>query len=396
MTGTSIRVPDAWLGREVVQIVGNSAYGGGAAVIFRIMHICRDIGLRPVLLATHPDVVAAARNEGFEIWEFPGILREPRPLSDLAASVRLAAALRRRGTSIVHTHTSKGGMVGRLGAWLVGVPVIIHHTHGFYHTGMAPGIARTVMESLERVFARMDDIQVFLGEDEAAASIEQRIVPAEKMRVVPNGIAAAPAVSHDQCETVRASWGVPPNAPLIGTVARLSNQQKGLDAGMSAVAGVLASCPDTHWVILGEGEDRESLAETAIALGISDRVRMPGHMSDVRRAYACFDVVFAPSRREGQSITILEAMAAGRPIVSTDIPGNAGLLEHGQNALLTKPDDTVAMAAALTRVLEDRSLGDALGHAAQARFEERFTLERFDAEIARMYVEALAHARPRR
>ena len=180
-----------WSGLLAVQVVGHSAYGGGVPIIFAIMEATASVGLKPLLLATHPDVVEAARGAGFDVWEFEGIVREPHPLRDFVVAVWLARALRARGVKIVHTHTSKGGMVGRLGAWLAGCPLIVHHTHGFYHVGLPPGLRRFAMETLERAFAHMSDYQVFLSECEATLAVERRIVPEEKVRVIPNGIRIA-------------------------------------------------------------------------------------------------------------------------------------------------------------------------------------------------------------
>lgn len=378
-----------WEGAEVVQIVGHSAYGGGVPVIFEIMKVTRELGMRPVILATHPDVVRAARREGLDVWEFPGIVREPRPFRDLLTSVRLAAALKRRGVKIVHTHTSKGGMVGRLGAWIAGCDLVIHHTHGFYHAALKPGVRRSVMIALERVFARLSDIQVFVNSAQARHARDDGIVPHERIRIVFNGVPEPDAPSSEEISRLRRSWGLRPGGGVIGIVCRLDIVTKGLDDALNAFARVVSERPDTVLVITGSGDDRDRLEALVRTMGLSDSVRLIGHVERAGKLNRAFDVTFAPSRREGQSISVMEAMACDAPIVATRIDGTADLLIDRKSALLVDVGDVGGMATALLTLLDDHALADGLGAGAGERYRSRFTVECFDAAMRDVYRDAL-------
>lgn len=385
-------LPAGWKGREVVQLVGHSAYGGAVPVIFAIMRATAELGLRPVLLASHPDVIEAAHAEGLEVWRFEGIVREPRPVHDLSTSLRLSKALRARGTSILHTHTSKGGMVGRLAGRLARTPAVIHHTHGFYHSGLPSGPRKAAMRLLESAFSPMADVQVFLNPAEMETALSQGVVRPSKAKLIPNGIPAPEPCGAEACQEVFGALGVRHGAPLVGTIARLAIEAKGLDVGMRAFAHVLRVRPDARWVIVGKGADEGELRAMARSAGIAQSVVFAGHLEHAARLNSCFDVVFAPSRREGQSVSIMEAMAVGSAIVSTRIPGNSGLIDESC-ARLVDSGDAQAMATALVGLLDSPDERESLADAAKRRYAERFTLERFDSDIKALYVEVAMHAR---
>jgi len=378
-----------WAGLEAVQVVGHSAYGGGVPVIFGIMDVTRDLGLRPVLLATHPDVVAAARARGEDVWEFQGIVRQPRPLRDAITAVRLAGALRARGVRIVHTHTSKGGMVGRLGAWLAGCPLIIHHTHGFYHASMRPGPGRWLMRLLEAFFARLSDVQVFVNSTQAEEAGLTGVVPRSKVRLVFNGVERPARMDTTARQTVRSSWGATETTPVIGIVCRLDMRTKGLDTAVRVMKALHEVLPDAMLVVAGDGEDAGALGALVASEGLTDAVRLVGHVPDAAELHQAFDVTFSPSRREGQSVAVLEAMACGAAIVATRIAGTEDLISNGESGILVPVDDVAKMVEALRDLLGDPELRRTIGRRAQERYELEFTGEAFRQRMHDVYMEAL-------
>jgi glycosyltransferase involved in cell wall biosynthesis len=386
--------PYPWQGAQVVHVMGNTTFGGDAFVVDGLCEACSSVGLRPVVLATDPDVVSFMRERGRDVWEFPGIVRPPQPLRDLAASLRLARQLRRRGVQVVHTHTSKGGMVGRLAARLAGCRAVIHHTHGFYHTGLQPGPRRSAMMALETFFGRLDDAQVLMSSEEMRQAMTDGIVPADRARLMFNGVVDPSLTSVDPA-AARRLLGVPEGSRVVGTVARLANRQKALDVAIEAFARVAEVREDVYYVIIGEGEDRSILERQVCDLGLEGRVLMPGHLPDARTLLGAMDVVLSTSRREGQSVGLLEAMAWSRPIVATDIAGNRDLFPQGEGALLCPVDDVPATADALSRVLQDASFARDLGRRARERYESTFTREAFVERARELYLDTLTHHWPR-
>lgn len=377
-----------WVGQEAVQIVGHSAAGGGVPVIFAVMDATAELGMVPVVLATHPDVVDMARADGRSVWEFPGIVREPHVIGDLLTAFRLAAALRRRGVRIVHTHTSKAGMVGRLAARIAGCDLVLHHTHGFYHAGLRRGLKRALMRGLERFFGRLDDRQVFINSSEFDSAVAERIASPEQARLCFNGIAEPVLAAADRAQ-VRAMFGLPLDAPIVGTVCRIDFEQKGLDAGLAAFALVARRDPETLWAVAGAGEDLPRLEHMVADAGLSDRVILLGRIAVGASLHRAFDVTFAPSRREGQSVSALEAMACGTAVVTTRIPGNSDLIEDGRSGVLVEVDDVASMADALVDLLDSPESRASLGREARASYERAFTRDAMVARVQALYREAL-------
>ena len=378
-----------WTDLDALQIVGNSAYGGAVPVIFSLMEAMDELGVRPVLLATYPAVVKAAERSGWVVWEFPGIVREPRLLRDLWAAIRLARELKLRKISIVHTHTSKGGMVGRLAAQLARCEVIIHHTHGFYHSGMKPGLGRWAMKRLEWLFARLDDAQVFVNTAEVEIAVSEGIVPRSKAYVLFNGVEDPLRGGAPDCSAFRSRWGIPEDVQLVGCVARLAIEQKGTDTALKTFARLLQRVPDAWLVLVGEGEDREVVERLSEDLGVRDRVTITGHLDSAGQLYACFDACFTPSRREGQSISVLEAMACATPVVTTKIPGTLDLVLDGETGILCPVDDAESMCEALVSLLVNPAEARAMGEAGHERYRSMFTTEAFHARAVDFYKEVL-------
>jgi len=383
-------VSSSWYtGLEAVQLIGDSEYGGAVPVVFGIMDATEGLGMRPVLLATNPRVVAAAQAQGREVWQFPGIVRRPRPIRDFTTAIRLAVALRKRRVRILHTHTSKGGMIGRLAGRLAGCDLVIHHTHGFYHSGLRPGVLRGFMYLLERFFARLDDYQVFVNTTEASDAADSGLVPRSKVKVVFNGVADPTENVDLDVAQMRSSWSIPDGSTVIGNVCRLATEQKGLDTCLRAFAAVRYRAPHAHMVLVGDGEDRHSLEGLADDLGVADAVHFVGYLPDAGALHLAFDITFAPSRREGQSVSVIEAMACGRPVVTTRIPGTNDLVLDGVTGLLTEVDDVDEMSKKLESLIRDPDRCRRLGAAARSKYESTFTLEEFHLRITRFYLECL-------
>lgn len=368
-------------------------YGGSVPIVLDIMDVTASLGMKPVLLATDPSIVSVAEERGIEVWPFPGIVRRPRPVHDLLTAWRLSRALRARGIRVVHTHTSKGGMVGRLGARLAGCDVVIHHTHGFYHAGLRPGLRRSAMVALERIFGWLDDRQVFINSQEFDDAVTAHISKPRQARLVFNGISDVGELPTDP-ETLRRQWGVPEHGLVVGSVSRIDFEQKGLDVGIEAFRMLLDAGVDAWWVIAGTGADRDELVRLAEECGVAERVRLLGHVPGAGVLNRAFDVNFAPSNREGQSVSLLEAVACGTPVVTTRIAGNLDVTIDGSTALLAEAGDPAGMADALRRMLQDRALAQQLASAAHERYERLFTIRAFSERIRRLYLDAFGEPVP--
>lgn len=220
-------------------------------------------------------------------------------------------------------------------------------------------------------------------------------IPAERIDVIPNGILPAPPCSATR-QQILAELGLPQDARLAGLIGRLWPQKRVKDAVWAAdLLKVIRD--DVYLLIIGDGPHRERLEKFRDQCEIRDKVRFLGHRSDVPRLLPHFDVLWSPSAYEGQSNTILEAMAAGVPVVATDIPGTRELVVDGETGYLvstegwppnaTTVNKTVAagLAKYTVRILDDRALAQRLGETARRRVADEFSVERMVARYAELY-----------
>ncbi len=377
---------------EVVQVLGHTALGGAVPVVVHICRICEEVGLQPVVLATHPAVVSYLKREGCEVWEFPGLVREPNPFRDLWVALSLAVQLRRRGTKVVHTHTSKGGMVGRLAGRLAGCDLVIHHTHGFYHTGLRPGITRLVMMGLEWVFSHLCDFQLFVNAEDREEAVSQGFLPQSRALTIFNGVDDPLANERLDCPAVRESWGIPRGHRVLGIVTRIA-ERKGVDICLRAFERLRRHMDDLWLIIIGEGPGLAAMQHLALELGVSDRSVFLGFLPEAGRYYECFDLAVTASEHEGQSISVIEAIACGTPVIASDIRGHRDMVLGGRTGLLCPVGDAEAFAAAVEELLESESRRAVMAVKARAHFEQHFTMERFREEVRSFYIDALSQKR---
>jgi glycosyltransferase involved in cell wall biosynthesis len=276
--------------------------------------------------------------------------RAPGP-GTVAESVRLRRLLDTVCPEVLHLHSSKAGMAGRLAAH--GDAPTLFQPHGWSWLAAPPWMVRAVLQ-WERYAARWTNRFVCVGEGEARQGHEHLL--RGQYSVVRNGVdlqVYQPAGERDRA-AARGRLGIPPDVPLAVCVGRIT-RQKGQDVLLSAWPAVAARCPDAYLALAGDGVMLEALRHRSSA-----EVLFPGRVADPRPWYDAADVVVLPSRWEGLPLTLLEALAVGRPVVGSDIAGIAEELPPGAGALVP-PGDAGALATALAQRLRRRDLARAEG-----------------------------------
>jgi len=304
---------------------------------------------------------------------------------ELTAVFRLARFMRRRGVDIVHTHLFVGGVFGRLAALLAGVPITITTEQNAYAPGHLPPRSQIVADAL---LARFTDrlVAVSQGARDYLVQVE-RVSPA-KIRVVPNAIPWPEPVCPADVEAARRDLGAGGRSPLLGTVARLT-VQKGLSYLLQALSTLRARFPGIYCVIVGDGPLRSDLESLAVRLGLEDHVRFCGLRRDVPAILQSLDLFVLPSLFEGLPVALLEAMAAGRPVVATRVAGSSEVIEDGVNGRLVPPADAAALAEAMAELLDDPEQAQALARRGQEIVRQRYTIDRVTEAYERLYEELL-------
>ncbi|NLH06241.1 MAG: glycosyltransferase family 4 protein [Chloroflexi bacterium] len=334
------------------------------------------------------DMSYLAREMGVEPVVIPTMRREIEPLNDLRTLRALTRLMREFRPHVVHTHTAKAGFVGRLAARLTGVPVVVHTFHGHvFHGYFGPAKTRLFIE-LERLAARGSDVILTISERLRGDLLAYRIAPPEKIRVVPLGLPLDSLRDLDGLRGgLRRELGVSTDTQLVGIIGRLV-PIKNHDLFLAAARRVREERPDTHFVIVGDGERRAELEALVQEMGLADAVTFTGWRDDLPGIYADLDVLVISSRNEGTPVSIIEAMAAGVPVVSTDVGGVADVLLGGELGRLTPPSDADALARGIVEALcEGRGPRT---EAARTRAFEQYGAARLVEDMRALYRELLA------
>ncbi len=298
--------------------------------------------------------------------------RDPRAFANL---VRL---IRRERPDVVHTFLLNACLYGRLASMVAGVPVILAAEQNVYTR------KRWRHARFERALAARTYRVVACCRTVGESYQSQVGVPSEKLAVVYNAVQFDPEPGWDERPAARRRIGLPEDALVVGTLGRLT-EQKGHGVLLEAVAALAPRLPRLALLIAGDGPLRAGLEARAAALGVAERVTFLGIRRDREALYAAMDAFVLPSRWEGLSLALVEAMGAGRPVVATDVGGNAEVVDAGVSGILVPPDDPPALASGLESVLGDHDLAERLrGHAARAA-RSRFSIETHVREIAALY-----------
>jgi len=373
---------------RLLHVVGNSRFGGAAPIILGLADLARAEGWQVDILTTDPLFQDAVKQRGLGLVNLDVIRREIRPLWDVAGLVRLRNFLRREPYQIVHTHTSKGGFVGRLAARLADVPVIVHTVHGFAFHERSPIFVRLFYSKLERMAARWCDRIVSVSEFHRRVALDLRICHSRQIVAIPNGVAEIGRNTEISPEELRRRLGAQEGELLILSMARLA-EDKGLEYLIEAAALLKRTALRFRVLIAGEGPVRSHLEQLARNLNVTDRVIFLGFREDVGDLLAAADLIVLPSLREGLSLALLEAMAAGKPIIAASIGSHLEVASHSDVARLVPPADAQALSRAILQVAGDPALIIRLGMNARSLVQHRYTIERMLSSYRQLYLELL-------
>ncbi len=296
--------------------------------------------------AIQSNLEEAKRND-VRILTLPELVRRIHPINDFKALLRLIKIFREERPHIVHTHTSKAGILGRWAAHLAGAPVIIHTPHGHVFWGYFGKGITAIYIFLERVTAYITDKIITLTEQEKKDHLKYGIAPENKFAVIHSGVDLSKFsdVPVDTAE-MKDQLGIPPGVFVVGTVGRLT-PVKGHQCLIEAAKKALAAQPGMVFIFLGDGELMNELKTQATASGINDKIRFLGWRPDVAEIMSTFDVFVLPSLNEGMGKVLVEAMAMGKPVIASCIGGIPDLVTNDENGLLFAPADTEAIAKSI-------------------------------------------------
>ena len=378
---------------RVLRVIARMNMGGPAHHVSLLSAHLDPERYRSVLVtgavgAGEAELEAATARVGFELVRLPGLTPEIRPGADLRALRDLGGVMRRVRPDIVHTHTAKAGLVGRVAARaaLGRDAVVVHTYHGHVLEGYFGPTTTLAYRSLETAAGTLSDALVGVSSATVDDLVRLRVAPRRKFRVVPVGLDLVGPLELDPVPggPVRAELGARDGDVVALFMGRLVAIKR-VDVLLRAIARTPSH---VRLAIVGDGEERGALEALAAELGIARRVAFLGYRSDVTYVLRAADVAVLSSANEGTPVALIEAGAAGRPLVATDVGGVRDVVAPGTGERVAPGDDR-ALAAAVTRLATDTRLRRATGERARAHVSARFGVARLLADTDALYRELL-------
>jgi glycosyltransferase involved in cell wall biosynthesis len=329
-----------------------------------------------------------ARLAGVEVLHIPQLGRSIRPIDDLVACWKLWRLLRRVRPTIVHTHTAKAGTLGRIAAFLARVPIRVHTYHGHVFHGYFSRANSAIFIGIEQALARVTTKIITISPSQRADLARYLRLSPDRLMLVPLGLELARVRSPNPIAAraeFRRSIGAHENDMLVGLIGRLVPIKNHVLA-FDAIERLAPAHPSLKLVLVGGGELESTLHEEARRRKIVDRIIFAGWREDLSVVYAGCDAVMLTSDNEGTPVCLIEALAAGRPVIATDVGGVSDVLDGGRLGLLVPPRDPESLARGLSELLSLAS------PATERRTVEeeviaRYSVERLAADMVRLYDE---------
>ncbi|MFA4945406.1 MAG: glycosyltransferase family 4 protein [Lentisphaeria bacterium] len=327
---------------------------------------------------------------GLEVVVIPDLCRELAPLRDLRAYCGLRNLFARRQFAVVHTHSSKAGILGRLAARRAGVPVVVHTVHGQAFHPYQGRLANALYIAAEKFAARRCDRIYAVAQAMVEQCVAAGIAPRDRYQVVYSGMELEPFLAARPDPGLRRELRIPPEAVVVGKIARLF-ELKGHDLLIEAAPAVVQACPETVFLLVGDGLWRDRLEAKIRGLGLTAHFRFTGLVppAAIPRYVGQMDILAHLSLREGLPRSVVQALAAGLPAVAHPLDGTPEVVAEGATGFLVPPGDPAAVAAALVRLIRDPALRQRLGAAGQARVRHDFDWRTMVATLEASYAALL-------
>lgn len=333
-------------------------------------------------------MTAEAVDQGVYIIRMRSLVRSLHPVNDIRALLALWRIIRKENPDIVHTHTSKAGILGRWAAWLARVPVIVHTPHGHVFYGHFSAFFSKLFLFTEKLTAPLTHKLIALTKGERDDYLDLNLFDPDRMAVIHSGVNLDAFINDDNDPLkVRKELGIPEGALVVGTAGWLL-PIKNPAVLLEAMIPLLDARPILYLVFVGKGDLEPALKQRAIESGVADRVVFTGWRQDIPRLMRVFDVFVLSSLNEGMGRVVVEAMASGKPVVAADVGGIPDMVSHGENGYLVPSRDEIALRTAIEKLLDNERLRQTMGKRGRET-AERFGLSAMISKIEALYESVL-------
>ena len=386
---------------RVLRVIARLNVGGPALHVTYLARGLADRGYETTLVAGdvgrgEESMAFVAESAGVDVVRLRGLSRELSPLRDAIAAWRLARIIRKVRPDVVHTHTAKAGAVGRAAAVLAGPrkPVVVHTFHGHVLRGYFGRAGTLVFRAIETVLARVTDRLVAVSPEVRDELVSLGVAQRERFSVIRLGIELEPRVAFEgDLAELRRRHGIGADRFVVGWFGRMTAVKR-TDDLLTTLAALRGRGIDALLLLVGDGDDRERLEERAHELGLARECLFLGYQEHVAAWYAVCDAIVLTSASEGTPVTIIEALAAARAVVATEVGGVPDVVDDGETGFLVPPGDTEALAARLELLAREPARRAEMGRIGRERVLRRYAVERLVDDVDGLYRELLGTRSP--
>ncbi len=376
---------------RIAHIITRMDWGGSPDIVRLLFQGLEARGAQCTLITGPTDYPGVRTREFLEriharLLVVEELQRQPQGYKDIVACRKLTRLLRQGEFDIVHTHTAKAGALGRISARLAGVKHVVHSPHGHNFYGYFNFVFSRCIAVTERALAPLAEVLVVQTQLEKEDYICYAGVDPGRIRVIPQGIEPAPG--SPDIPAIRRSLGIPAGNQVVGTVSRLE-PVKGIQFLILAAGRLVRTRPQVSFVVAGDGSQAELLRAMVSRDNLGAYFIFTGWREDARQLMPAFDLLVQPSLNESVGMVLLEAQAAGVPVIATRVGGIPETIDEGHTGLLVAPADAQGLALSMQELLADPVRRAAMAAQARSRVGQHFLVSRMIESHAQLYGDLL-------
>jgi glycosyltransferase involved in cell wall biosynthesis len=383
--------------KKILHIITRLDMGGSAQ---NTLLTCKDLSGKYEIILVHglsyesgmsdlekkivEDGIEKAKTRGVKVIPLPSLVRSIRPIKDFKALLALIWLIFKVKPDIVHTHSSKAGILGRVAAKITFIPNIIHTPHGHVFYGHFGPFASKMFLWIEKLFSRFTDRIVALTDGEKTDYENLSVCPSEKLLKIHSGVDISRYMKpNGNMVEKRRSLGLDQNGKVIGFVGWLL-PIKGPEYLIKAMEYIWPEHPEALLVFVGKGDLEVDLRTQTLRLNANGRIKFLGWRDDINEIMPIFDMLVLPSLNEGMGRVLVEAMAAGKPVVASRVGGIPDLVRHDETGYLVPPADEKALADGIKKLLDDPEKAKQMGQRGK-EYCRQFSLEAMIEKLDDLY-----------
>ncbi len=389
MTNTDSKQPI-----KIVRITSRLNLGGPTR---QLLPLCRDLDSSRFRTHLVFGSVESDERESYEsfvrdrvsIEKVDSLRRSLNPWHDFKAFFALWRILRREKPMILHTHLAKAGFLGRMAGVFAGVPIRVHSYHGVNFRGHFGDLKSCCSKIAERILSRFTKRSVAVSESVKQELLENRITSEAKICVIPPGLDLKPFLeSNGRSGVLRKRFKISEDELLVGFIGRLVPVKNPNDF-LAMAAAVCLMESNIRFVFIGDGPLRGDLADQVRSFELQDRIFFAGWREDMPACLSELDLVVSTSLSEGLPVSLIEAMAAAKPVVARSVGGIAELFDQGQFGVLAPAGESEELEGIVLSLLKDPKQRESLGLSAREWVRERYSASRLVADTEKLYKELI-------